>query len=90
MDIFVGNLAPETTEDQLGDLFKTFGQVKSVQVVRDMFSGQSKGFGFVDMPGRQHSLDAIRGLNGQDLNGKPLTVNESRPRPSGGRGGRRR
>ncbi len=89
MDIFVGNLAPETTEDQIGDLFKTFGQVKSVQVVRDLFSGQSKGFGFVDMPGRQHSLDAIRGLNGQELNGKPLTVNESRPRP-GGRGGRRR
>jgi RNA recognition motif-containing protein len=90
MEIFVGNLAPETTEDHLKPLFKTFGDVKSVEVKRDLFSGQSKGFAFVEMPGKQHSLNAIRGLNGQELNGKPLTVNESRPRPTGGRGGRRR
>lgn len=84
MDIFVGNLAPQTTEEELTALFKTFGEVRSVQIKRDLFSGVSKGFGFIEMPGRQHSLNAIAGLGGRDLNGKPLTVNESMPRPGGG------
>jgi len=80
MEIFVGNLAPETTETQLTDLFKTFGQVKSVQILHELFTGASKGFGFVEMPGKNHSLAAIAGLNGKDLNGKPLKVNEARDR----------
>jgi RNA recognition motif-containing protein len=81
MEIFVGNLALETTETQLTELFKPFGQVTSVQILRELFTGTSKGFGFVEMPGKNHSLAAITGLNGKDLNGKPLKVNEARDRP---------
>lgn len=88
MEIFVGNLAPQTTEEELTALFKTFGEVRSAEVKRDLFSGVSKGFGFVDMPGKQHSLNAITGLNGKDLNGQPLRVNEAQSRA--GRGGPRR
>jgi RNA recognition motif-containing protein len=83
MNIFVGNLAPEATESELTDLFKAFGQVKSAQVMRDMFSGTSKGFGFVEMPGKAHSLAAIKGLDGKDLHGKPLRVNEAMPKAGG-------
>jgi RNA recognition motif-containing protein len=84
MEIFVGNLAPQTTEDELLTLFKAFGQVKSAQIVREMFTGASRGFGFVDMPGKQHSLAAIAGLNGKDLNGQALRVNEAQSRSGGG------
>jgi RNA recognition motif-containing protein len=90
MQIFVGNLAPQTTEDELTVLFKAYGDVRAVEVKRDLFSGVSKGFGFVEMPGRQHSLNAIAGLNGKDLNGKPLNVNEAQGRQGGGGGHRRR
>jgi RNA recognition motif-containing protein len=88
MNIFVGNLAPDVTETQLVDLFKTYGDVKSVQLMRELFTGTLRGFGFVEMPGKLHSLAAINGLNGKDLGGRPLKVNEARPRPE--RGGRRR
>ena len=87
MEIFVGNLAPQTTEAELAELFKTFGEVRSAEVKRDLFTGASKGFGFVEMPGKQHSLAAIAGLNGKEVNGKPLRVNEAQ---SGSRGGPRR
>jgi len=80
MNIFVGNLAPETTEDELGELFKPFGQIGAVQVIRELFTGASKGFGFVEMPGRAHSLAAIAGLNGKEVHGLPLRVNEAQPR----------
>jgi RNA recognition motif-containing protein len=85
MEIFVGNLAPQTTEDELLALFQTFGQVKSAQIVRELFTGASRGFGFIDMPGKQHSLAAIAGLNGKDLNGQALRVNEAQSRTGGGR-----
>ncbi len=85
MNIFVGNLGPDVTEDEIAAMFKPFGQVGSVQVVRELFTGKGKGFGFVDMPGRQHSLDAIAGLNGKELAGRPMTVNEARPRLERGR-----
>jgi len=85
MNIFVGNLGPDVTEDEIAEVFKPFGQVGSVQVVRELFTGKGKGFGFVDMPGRQHSLDAIAGLNGKELAGRPMTVNEARPRLERGR-----
>ena len=85
MNIFVGNLGPDVTEEQVAELFKPFGQVGSVQLVRELFTGKLKGFGFVEMPGRQHSLAAIAGLNGKDLAGRPMTVNEARPRPERGR-----
>jgi RNA recognition motif-containing protein len=80
MNIFVGNLAPEVTEDQLAELFRPFGDVKSVEVARVLFTDASRGFGFVEMPGRQHSLAAIAGLNGKELAGRPLRVNEARPK----------
>lgn len=85
MNIFVGNLAPEVTETDLMELFKPFGQVKSTEVKRDMFSGATKGFGFVDMPGRNHSLAAIAGLDGKDFKGQALRVNEAREFPARGR-----
>ena len=85
MNIFVGNLGPDVTEEEIEQLFKPFGQVGSVQLVREMFTGKLKGFGFVEMPGKQHSLSAIAGLNGKELAGRPMTVNEARPRPERGR-----
>ncbi len=84
MNIYVGNLAPEVTEDELTELFKGFGQVGSVQIMRELFSGTSKGFGFIEMPGRAHSMAAIAGLNGKELHGQPIRVNEAQP-PRGGR-----
>jgi RNA recognition motif-containing protein len=88
MEIFVGNLAPEVTETDLLEIFKPFGQVKSTEIKREMFTGTSKGFGFVDMPGKYHSIAAINGLNGKDLRGQPLRVNEAQSR-TGGRPRRR-
>jgi len=88
MEIFVGNLAPETTETELIALFKEFGDVRSAEVKRELFTGASKGFAFVEMPGKQHSLAAIRGLNGREVNGKPLRVNEAQARSHGGYRGR--
>ena len=90
MNIYVGNLAYETTEEELQSIFEGFGRVDSVSVIRDKFSGQSKGFGFVEMAEKASAKAAIDGLNGTDLKGRALTVNEARPREerrSGGRGG---
>jgi RNA recognition motif-containing protein len=84
MNIFVGNLGPDVTEAEIAELFKPFGQVASVQVVRELFTGKGKGFGFVEMPGKQQSRDAIAGLNGKELAGRPMKVNEARPRPERG------
>jgi len=83
--IYVGNLGDEVTEKQIEDLFKPFGQVSSVELLREMFTGKLKGFGFVEMPGRAHSMPAIAGLNGKDLAGRALKVNEARPRIERGR-----
>lgn len=85
MNIFVGNLGPDVTETDIEQLFKPFGQVESVQLVRELFTGKLKGFGFVEMPGRAHTRAAIAGLNGKELAGRPLTVNEARPREERGR-----
>jgi RNA recognition motif-containing protein len=91
MNIFVGNLSREATENDLKQKFETFGSVLSVRIVRDMFSRESKGFGFVEMPGHSQAEEAIRHLNATDLLGKPMTVNEARPRPERTRrGGRQR
>ena len=88
MNIFVGNLAPEVTEAELAELFKRFGEVKSVHVSRALFTGTPKGFGFVEMPGKRHSLAAIAELHGKDFAGRPLKVSEARPKPVRGRGRR--
>ena len=87
MNIFVGNLSHETTEEDLQKAFEAFGQVKSVTIIKDMFSRESKGFGFVEIQAKAEALAAINGLNGTMLKGKALNVNEARPRPEGGRGG---
>jgi len=89
MNIFVGNLGPQVTEAELAELFKRFGEVKTVQVSRALFTGTPKGFAFVEMPGKRHSLAAIAGLDGKDFAGRPLKVSEARPKPIRGRAPRR-
>jgi len=94
MNIFVGNLAREVSDQELEKLFAQFGHVKSVKIIRDLFSGESKGFGFVDMPGKSEATAAMNELNTYDLKGKKITVNEARPKTntggrSGGGGGQR-
>ena len=89
MNIFVGNLSQETTEEDLQKAFEAFGQVKSVTIIKDMFSRESKGFGFVEIQSKAEAQAAINGLNGTLLKGKALNVNEARPRPEGRKGGRR-
>ena len=89
MNICVGNLSPEVTEEELREAFEAFGQVESVNIVKDRFSGQPRGFGFVEMPAKAEAQAAITGLNGKELGGRTLVVNEARPRSEGGRGGGR-
>ncbi len=90
MNIYVGNLASNVTESDLRVAFEAFGQVASAAVIKDKFSGESRGFGFVEMPLMAEAQAAISNLNGKDLNGKAISVNEARPRPEGGgRGGSR-
>src|SRR3954447_8708440 len=87
-NIYVGNLPYETTSDDLLELFGSYGQVVSAQVVMDRFSGRSRGFGFVEMANDDEAQAAIDALNGQPYGNRPLTVNEARPREDrGGRGG---
>jgi len=91
MNIYVGNLERGVTEDELKQAFEKFGEVSSVKIIKDMYSGESKGFGFVEMPNNAQALDAMKGLSGTDLNGRTLKLSEARPRQShdrrGGRGG---
>lgn len=89
MNIYAGNLAREATEEDVREAFKAFGQVASVTIIKDKFSGEPRGFGFVEMPAAAEAQAAIAGLNGKELKGRALTVNEARPR-SEGRGGRER
>jgi RNA recognition motif-containing protein len=90
MRIYVGNLPYSVTDDDLRDVFGSFGELAAAEVIKDKFSGQSKGFGFVDMPNNAEADAAIKALNETDLKGRKLTVNEARPRaerPRGGGGG---
>ena len=90
MNIYVGNLSYNTTEDELRQLFAEFGDVDSAKLIMDRDSGQSKGFGFVEMSDNSGGQQAIEGLNGRDINGRALTVNKAKPkedRPRGGGGG---
>lgn len=91
MNIFVGNLAFSTNDEELRSAFSKFGEVESAQVIVDRETGRSRGFGFVEMPDRSAAQQAITAMNGADLGGRPLTVNEARPkaaRAGGGGGGR--
>ena len=88
MNIYVGNLAREVTEDDLRAAFEAFGQVASVAVIKDKYSGQSRGFGFVEMPAKAEGQAAIDGLNRTELQGRTLDINEARPRTDSRGGGR--
>jgi RNA recognition motif-containing protein len=88
--IYVGGLPYSTTDDQLQEIFSTHGAVESARVITDKFSGRSRGFGFVEMSSSDEAQKAIQALNGSDLGGRTLTVNEARPqerRSGGGFGG---
>jgi RNA recognition motif-containing protein len=91
MNIYVGNLSFETTDETIREAFESFGQVTSARVIKDKENGQSRGFGFVEMPGQSQAQTAIRSLNGRELQGKQMSVKEARPRADQGRtwGGRR-
>lgn len=94
MKLYVGNLSYDVTDAELTELFSPFGVVESAKVISDRFTGQSKGFGFVEMSSRSEGERAIREMGGKDFKGRPLTVNEARPQapraggPGGGGGGR--
>jgi len=92
MNIYVGNLLREANEDDLRQAFEAFGQVTSVKIITDKHTGDSRGFGFVEMPNHQEAKSVISGLDGKDLKGRTLKVNEARPRDDhrGGFGGKRR
>ena len=87
MRIYVGNLSYDTTEDELRKDFSAFGEVASVSVVTDRYSGRSKGFAFVEMTNKAEADAAIAGLNGKSVKDRTLVVNEARPRTEGGSGG---
>jgi len=80
MNIYAGNLSYEVSDDDLKQAFEAFGGVASVNVIKDKFSGRSKGFGFIEMPDETEAKAAIEGMNGKDLKGRALNVNEARPR----------
>ena len=80
MNIFVGNLPFTTRDEDLRSAFARFGAVDSAQVIIDRQTGRSRGFGFVEMPDREEAQEAISGMNGADLSGRSLTVNEARPK----------
>jgi len=84
MNIYVGNMSFDTTEDQLRQAFEGYGEVSSVKIITDKFSGDPKGFGFVEMSAKDEAVAAISGLNGQDLHGRSLNVNEAKPRVESG------
>lgn len=90
MKIYIGNLPYSVTDDELRQAFEAFGSVDSVDIIKDRYTGESKGFGFVEMSDRDEAQKAIEALNGKDLQGRPITVNEARPRGEGRRGGGRR
>jgi RNA recognition motif-containing protein len=87
MKIYVGNMPYGVTEEDLKQSFEAFGQVTSVTIIKDKMSGQSKGFGFIEMASAEEGQAAISGMNEKELKGRKLNVNEARPRQDDGRGG---
>jgi cold-inducible RNA-binding protein len=85
--LYVGNLSYEVTNADLEQMFAEFGSVRSAEVIQDRDTGRSKGFGFVEMADDNAAQEAIKGLNGKEQGGRPLTVNEARPREERGGGG---
>ncbi len=87
MNIYVGNLSYQVTEDQLKTAFEAFGEVDSAKIITDRYTGNSKGFGFVEMHNDEEAEAAMEALNGQDMNGRSIIVNKARPRNNDRRGG---
>ncbi len=94
MNIYVGNLARGLEESDLREAFQSFGEVASASIIKDKYSGESRGFGFVEMPNKEEADKAVSMMNGKDLKGRPAKVNEAKPRTdkprTGGFGGGRR
>ena len=94
MNIYVGNLSYDATDEMIKKAFESFGEVTSANVIKDKYTGQSRGFGFVEMPVQSQAQTAIESLNGKELLGKQMSVNEARARTdkrgTGGQGGRGR
>ena len=84
MNIYVGNLSFDTGEDELRVLFAAFGAVESVKIISDQFTGRSRGFGFIEMATREEGMKAIQDLDSKDVGGRPLKVNEARPKTQTG------
>jgi RNA recognition motif-containing protein len=80
MNIYVGNLSFDTVEDDLRELFAAFGAVESVKIISDQFTGRSRGFGFIEMATREEGMKAIQELDSKDLGGRPLKINEAKPK----------
>jgi RNA recognition motif-containing protein len=90
MNIYVGNLSSDVTDETIRGAFESFGEVTSARVIKDKYTGQSRGFGFVEMLGQSQAQTAIKSLNGKELQGKEMSVSEARPRSGqGGTGGGR-
>jgi len=87
VNIYVGNLSYDVSEENLRQAFEAFGQVSSARIVKDKYNGQSRGFGFVEMLEQSQAQAAIKSLNGKELMGKQISVSEARPRPDQGRTG---
>lgn len=87
MNIYIGNLSQEVTDDDLREAFESYGTITSAKVIKDRFSGESRGFGFVEMPDKQDAMSAMESLNGADLKGKKIMVSEAKPRSDKRRGG---
>ena len=87
MNIYVGNISREVTENDLKDTFAAFGTVQSASIIKEKYTGESRGFGFVEMPNKEEADKALAELNGKDLKGRNLTVNEAKPRTDSPRSG---
>lgn len=87
MNIYVGNLAQTVTDEDLREAFEKYGTVETAKIIRDKFSGDSRGFGFVEMPAKAEASAAMEALDGSELQGKNMIVNEARPRTEHRRGG---
>ena len=87
MNIYVGNLARDAAEEDLRAIFSEFGQVSKVTIIKDRFSGEPRGFGFVEMPSNEEAKAALNGANGRDVKGQSIRVNEARPKAEGDRSG---
>ncbi len=88
MNIYIGNMSFDTTEENLRQAFEGYGEVTTVNIIMDRDSGRPKGFAFVEMSGKEEAMVAISGLNGKEMNGRELNVNEAKPKTDSGNRGR--